>query len=333
MTMCEAETSHPVDSILGMVSRSLDLWGTPPDMTVSLLNISENVTCLLEGSDHRFVLRVHRTGYHSERAVECELEWMTALRRDTDISIPAAIPGANGALIQVATLPETGERRMMVLFEHLDGHEAQLGTADEQHFATIGRFSAMTHRHAQGWKKPAGFERLTWNREAVFGPRPLWGDWRAAPNVGAAEKDILERVEGAVSARLSDFGTARDRFGLIHADMRLANLLVDGERIHLIDFDDCGFGWHLYDFAAAVSFIEDHPDLPDLKAAWIQGYREVSLLPPEHEGMIDTLVMLRRLALLAWIGSHIDAPEPQALAPDFARISAILGEEYLRAHP
>ena len=39
--------------------------------------------------------------------------------------------------------------------------------------------------------------------------------------------------------------------------------------------------------------------------------------------------MLRRMALLAWIGSHIEAPEPQELAPDFARVTAELGEEYL----
>jgi hypothetical protein len=35
------------------------------------------------------------------------------------------------------------------------------------------------------------------------------------------------------------------------------------------------------------------------------------------------------LALLAWIGSHIEAPEPQAMAKDFARVSAELGERYL----
>jgi hypothetical protein len=35
------------------------------------------------------------------------------------------------------------------------------------------------------------------------------------------------------------------------------------------------------------------------------------------------------MALLAWIGSHIEAPEPQALAPDFARVTAELGAAWL----
>jgi Ser/Thr protein kinase RdoA (MazF antagonist) len=56
----------------------------------------------------------------------------------------------------------------------------------------------------------------------------------------------------------------------------------------------------------------------------------VRALPAEDEAEIDTMIMLRRMALLAWIGSHIEAPEPQALAPHFARTTAKLGQAYLQ---
>jgi Ser/Thr protein kinase RdoA (MazF antagonist) len=85
----------------------------------------------------------------------------------------------------------------------------------------------------------------------------------------------------------------------------------------------------MYDFAAAISFIEDHPQVPRLKEAWLKGYRRVRTLDPADEAMIETMVMLRRMALLAWIGSHIEAPEPQALAPDFAVRTAELAKRYL----
>ena len=111
--------------------------------------------------------------------------------------------------------------------------------------------------------------------------------------------------------------------------MRLANLLIDDGTTRLIDFDDCGFGWFLYDFAAGISFIEDSPEIPALRAAWVEGYRKVREMPDAEEREIDSFIMLRRMALLAWIGSHIDVPEAQALAPDFGRISAELGEKYL----
>lgn len=44
---------------------------------------------------------------------------------------------------------------------------------------------------------------------------------------------------------------------------------------------------------------------------------------------IDTFVIMRRMALLAWIGSHIEAPEPQAMAPHFAADTARLAKVWL----
>ena len=114
--------------------------------------------------------------------------------------------------------------------------------------------------------------------------------------------------------------------------MRLANLLIDENGTRLIDFDDCGMGWYLYDFATAVSFMEDRVDIPALKESWVKGYCSVANLSREEVNELDTFIMLRRLALLAWIGSHIEVPEAQKLAPHFAQVSADLGEKYLKTH-
>jgi Ser/Thr protein kinase RdoA (MazF antagonist) len=193
----------------------------------------------------------------------------------------------------------------------------------------LGELAARCHTHALGWPRPERFERLVWDTDAVFGPRATWGDWRAAPGVDAGVKPVLEAVERQICAQLDSYGRAPERFNLIHADMRLANLLVSPRGTRLIDFDDCGFGWLMYDFAAAVSFIEDDPRLPELKSAWLEGYLRHRPLEQPDIDVIDTLVMLRRMALLAWIGSHIEAPEPQALAPHFASGTAALGEAWL----
>jgi Ser/Thr protein kinase RdoA (MazF antagonist) len=140
---------------------------------------------------------------------------------------------------------------------------------------------------------------------------------------------VLEQAEAAIRARLAAYGKGPDRYGLIHADMRLANLLISEGQTRLIDFDDCGFGWFLYDFAAAISFIEDDPRIPQFRAAWLAGYRSIRPLTAVDEAEMGTFIMLRRMALLAWIGSHIEAPEPQALAPHFASNTAALATEWL----
>ena len=302
-----------------MKNLPLHLWDIPTDATATLINVSENETYLIEGGDFKAVLRVHRQRYHTERAIECELEWSAALPLNT----PTAIAGIDGQTVQSV------DSRFMVLFNYINGEHPGQSEDLTASFTELGRIAAQTHNHSQSWAPPENFERLTWGLVEVFGENAKWGDWRDAPNVTNDIRRILERVERVVKHRLSAFGKTAENYGLIHADMRLANILVHNGNMRLIDFDDCGFGWFLYDFAAAISFIEDDQQVPALRKAWVKGYRKVRPLSDAEVFEIDSFIMLRRMALLAWIGSHMAATEPQVLAHDFARVTAELGAVYL----
>jgi Ser/Thr protein kinase RdoA (MazF antagonist) len=326
----------PMEELLGylevLANQSLSLWDIPEGARARLINVSENATYLVEGAGWKSVLRIHREDYHTERAIQCELAWSTALREDGGLITPDYLVGRDGKAIQSGIVEGLPRPRYMVMFEFVNGTQP-----DETHdlvkaFEELGEIAARTHLHSIGWKRPEPFERLSWDLDTVFGANATWGNWRDAPNVTPGIREVLERVEQTVTRRLHEFGKGQDRYGLIHADMRLANLLVDENGTRLIDFDDCGFGWFLYDFATGISFMEDHELVPELEVSWVKGYRKARPLSDEDADQLDTFVMLRRLALLAWIGSHIEAPEPQELAPDFARVSAELGTAYLEKY-
>ena len=138
-----------------------------------------------------------------------------------------------------------------------------------------------------------------------------------------------ENMRNPVKRRLDRFGKTPDRFNLIHGDMRLANLLMDNGTIKVIDFDDCGFSWFLYDCATTVSFFEDSPDVPALIEAWVRGYRRVGTLSAEEVAEIDTFVMLRRLLLVAWIGSHSETELAQSMGVAYTKSTLPLCERYL----
>ena len=215
------------------------------------------------------------------------------------------------------------------MFEFLEGKHPNEHQDLARQFEKLGEIAALAHNQSIRWTRPTPFKRPTWDLETILGPTPIWGKWTDAPNVTPDIKSLLERLEATLKDRILRFGTRPERFGLIHADMRLANLLIHNGEIRLIDFDDCGFGHLLYDFAAGVSFIEDSPQMPELKSAWTEGYQKIRQMSQSDKMEMGSFVMLRRLALLAWIGSHMDAPEPQALAPDFANGTATLAEAYL----
>ena len=311
-----------------LATQALPLWDMPQGASACLINLSENATYLVEAPDaYKAILRLHRPNYHTADDIACELAWIDALARDQVIDTPPYFLGRDGKAIQTLTT-ENGKRHA-VLFRFIQG-TAPSETGDlSQNFRELGTIAAKCHLHVQNWTKPAGFQRFHWDTNAIFGPAPIWGDWRDAPGVTPALRTVLERVETQICARLAAYGRSPKRYNLIHADMRLANLLIGPQGTRVIDFDDCGFGWCIYDFAAAISFIEDDPRIPAYKAAWLDGYQSVRPLSGQDIAEIDTMIMLRRMALLAWIGSHIEAPKPQKLAPSFAENTAQLGQSWL----
>jgi len=331
-TMPDSETPTEVllERLEALANHSLHLWEeVPENATARLINVSENTTYLVEAPGWKSVLRVHRENYHTETAINCELDWSAALNRDGVVVTPRCYPGRDGKAVQTASVRGLPGPRHLVMFHFVSGDKPDENNNLTAPFEALGEMAARMHNHSVSWPRPESFERPTWDLETIFGPAPTWGDWRDAPHMTAGIKKTLQHAEDTITRRLSAFGKGAQRYGLIHADMRLANLLVGDAGTRLIDFDDCGMGWFLYDFAAGISFIEDHPQVPALKSAWVKGYRKARPLSEDEFDEIDTFVMLRRLALLAWIGSHIDAPEPQMLAADFARVSADLAAAYL----
>lgn len=312
--------------IESLIRAHLPEWGLPPDAAMSLISISENATFRITAGAADLVLRVYRPGYHTPEEIRSELAWIEALRADDVVPTPRIIPTLDGR--RLAEIDDGGTPRRMAAFAFVPGVEPQEGADLPAWFRHLGAIHARLHAHARRWARPADFTRKVWDFESMLGARPLWGDFRAALGLDAPGRALLERTAGVLKARLGPLSQPGS-FGLIHADLRLANLLVEGDGLTLIDFDDCGFSWFLYDFAAAVSFIEHSPRLPELKAAWLDGYRTRAGLPEGVEDALDVFVLLRRMLLTAWVASHAETPTAQAMGTAYTQGTLTLAEGFL----
>jgi Ser/Thr protein kinase RdoA (MazF antagonist) len=313
------------------VRSHLGRWGMAGESAVTLLNVSENATYRLDdsGTGRRIVVRVHRVGYHEPDEIRAELAWIQALRADGVVATPEPLPALDGELVQTLPSPSGRPARQAVAFAFEAGEEPRQGEDLPRWFEALGRITGRMHAHSRGWPRPPGFRRKLWDFDAMLGRRPLWGRWQDGMGLDEAGREHLGRVTAALRRALDAYGQGPERFGLIHADLRLANLLVDGERLTVIDFDDCGLSWFAYDFAAAVSFFEHDPIVPELADAWVRGYRASAELDADAEAALPTFVMLRRMLLTAWIASHAETPLAQEMGVAYTQGTLALGERFL----
>jgi Ser/Thr protein kinase RdoA (MazF antagonist) len=311
---------------------ALPRWGLSPRTDLRLLTISENATFRAHdpASGRDLVFRVHRPGYHTKAEIASELAWVEALGREGVVATLTAIPQTSGEVI--ADLDDGGTVRHAVAFGLLSGKEPAEGDDLPAWFRELGAINARLHAHAKAWQKPDGFVRKVWDFDAMLGKTRLWGDWRAGLGLDTEGRQVLEQTAALLRDLLEAYGKGEDRFGLVHADMRVANLLVDGDTLSVIDFDDCGFSWYLYDFAAAISFTEHEPYIPALQKAWIEGYRTVAPLSDEECAIIPVFIMLRRMLLTAWIASHSETPTAQAMGEAYTQGTVALARAFLQSY-
>ncbi len=310
-----------------LLSRYDDLAGCE----VEPLCYSENRTyCVRMASGMPVAtLRLCRPGYRSAEQLQAEVGWLSELRRQglpESFEVIEPLAARDGSFVQEVAWGE--DTLFGLAFRYMGGVEPdEVRTDLPRLFRQLGAFAACLHGRQPVPELVAC--RDAWDWDAVLGPAAIWGDWRAFPGLGEAEREVFERCAAKVRASLEEYGRPQGRFGLIHSDMRFANLLVQAERIKLIDFDDCGQGWHLFDLAASLSFIEARPDVPQLIDAWLQGYRGIRPLDERDVAMIPTFVAMRRLQLTAWLASRPDSDPVPATVPGWLADTHSLCLRYL----
>lgn len=319
------------DSGLRYAEAALASYGLDAATPLRLISLSENATFLVGEDPPIGVLRVYRPAYQTEAAKRSELAWIDALREAEVVATPAVIATAGGD--ELARVELGGDARDCVMFEFVAGRElATSGRAssDPAVYGRVGAIVATLHRQVLEWRQPDWFERMHWDAESILGPAAPWGDWRRAPALSADDVSIIERAEGRLRERLADYPQTPRNSGLVHCDLRTTNVLESPDgTLWVIDFDDSGYSWLLWDLCSTTSFIEHTDEVDGIVRAWLAGYTAERPLDARDLAAIPDLVFLRRLHLLAWIGSHPGADAAVEIGESHAVGTVDVAQRYL----
>lgn len=321
-------------------------WQLGPDLggelAMRLITVSENATFLVTADgEPAAVVRVARPGYLAGAdAFESEVAWVAALAADGVCQVPAALRTRSGTFC-AAVASDDGTDWWCVAYGYVSGRilEDLFGDAGSgaggaaadptSYYREIGAINARLHEHALTWAPPAGFARHSWDVPDMLGPTARWGRWEGAVD-GGAERTLLEEAQAAALEVVGRAPRDAAAWGLVHADLRPSNIMIQGESLTVIDFDDCGHTWFQYDFAAALSFLEHTPEAPTMAVEWLAGYTSVRPLARDAVELGCALSMVRRLQMLGWTTTH----RADALPTDLwsAQVPGTLevAESYLR---
>jgi Ser/Thr protein kinase RdoA (MazF antagonist) len=270
-------------------------------------------------SGERYVLRIHYPGLRTVESIQSEMNWLAALRRETDFVVPEPMPAYDGSLVTVISVEEVREPRICVLFRWIPGHflDARLTPS---HLERVGVFMAGLQLHGAQFRPPNGFVRGRLDTLTQEGRQTAARGTSEALARGQADNpadettairlvtEICSREDGAQVAVLirkmretqQTVGQAPEIFGLIHGDLHQGNFFFHQGQVRAIDFDDCGYEHYLYDIAVTLSEVNWRSNTPELRQGFLRGYRSVRELPSKHEDHLDTFILFRDLQLLIW---------------------------------
>jgi len=260
----------------------------------------------------RAALRLHRAGYQSDAAIRSELWWMTRLA-DAGLPLPMPIQALDGEF-----LAKSGGRTASVV-SWVEGDQFGDGEtplpADAEwvgaRYSALGRLIAEMHDVTDALELPEGFDRPRWGREAYTGPDPLWGRFWENPALTVEEADLMHEARERMDASLATFERDGADVGLIHADLLRENVLVEGEDLSIIDFDDCGFGFRTYDLATALVQGIGDPMYSAARSALCSGYRQARHVASPLADDVELFVALRCFASAGWIMTRADPRDPK----------------------
>jgi putrescine aminotransferase len=299
------------------------------DAPLALVKHRENTIFKVSAPDGRaYALRVHRHGYHTDAELQSEIDWMRTLARDGCLETPTVVPTVDGRDFVTVRHERVPQPRQVSMIEWLNGTafdnlgrvERGLETELKDRYRKLGALAGRLHKHSASHRPPDGFTRPAWDEAGLVGEHPLWGRFWEHPKVTREQRALMRKARIVLDGLLKQIGKDPENYGLIHADFLPENVLVEDGHMRLIDFDDSGWGWYLFEVAASVFPHVNQPFFDALLAEYVAGYRTERELSKEHEELIPAFIMLRGFTYLGWLKTRAGAmPNADRVAEEVSK--------------
>ncbi len=278
----------------GKLKKALSIWNL--NNKYELIAFRENVTYKTFNYDGlQLVLRFHRKNYSSRDEINSELIWLNALNEER-INVPKPVKSINGNFIEkvndqyVSALTWLKGKPLTKI--NSDGSSL----LNNKVFFNLGKELAKLHLFSDRWNKKQNLKKRSWDIEGLLGDYPIWDKFWCNPKLTEDQKNRIILMKNKCHAILVNNLTNLD-YGLIHADAVRDNVLYSNNIVSLIDFDDSGYGFRLFDIATTLLYYLEDRNFLIIKNQLVKGYLSVKGLQFE---LLDIFILIRSFTYVGW---------------------------------
>ncbi|KIL51812.1 phosphotransferase enzyme family protein [Jeotgalibacillus soli] len=266
----------------------------------------ENYVFEVYKNDQPYILRLTHSSHRNMADVEAELEWINYLHAKA-INVSLVHQSKNGSLVE--EIPVGNTSFFVCLFDKAPGNPVKIDDPlfGPKLFEKWGQITGGMHRVTKDYQ-PGDHKREHWEEDDVldFG---LYLDKEKDAKIIADGEEVVRVIKG--------LPVTKESFGLIHSDIHPGNFFLDGNEIHVFDFDDSAYFYYMSDIAIPLYYavwwkcrneiLEDRSEFgKELLYHFLKGYQKVNKIDPEWIYRIPLFLQLRDYVLYAVFHKKVD---------------------------
>lgn len=241
-------------------------------------------------NDQIYAFRININSKKKAEELAAEAQWLERIAHLDSLEAPVPLQTRSGEFFTSVWSDLLEKDLLCLAYAFIEGTIPGEDPTNND-YRDIGRNMAHLHQSSLSWI-PEGNAAMPKINSTFMSSRSNFPDSRIQPNLSRMIDELVIETEN-VHRRLSSENTLQP----LHADLHPFNVVKKPNGVQaVIDFDDCGIGFPLQDFAISTFYLRGETSHED---SLFEGYADVLPLPEFNQQDFELLLIARQLVLLS----------------------------------
>jgi len=262
------------------ITKQLEMKYDIGTVECKVLNTSANYAVEVMSPNGHYALKIYNPNSRTATDVQWEID-LTQHLINKEVQVAAPVAGSDGSYLQSFVLNEID--LTVVLFDWVPGDKPkpELST-----YRLIGEAAAKMHTASDSFSTILEREEYDMNE--------LLDDQLKRMKLSLEQSGQWQRVYDLTKRMKKIVSNPKLDYGIIHNDLTLDNVHIDGDELYIFDLDSSAKSWRA---AEAWGVLKAHEDRFE---SWLEGYRSVREFSKENENAVFAFVIIEDIRNIVW---------------------------------